>query len=477
MVLNVLLLAFLPLAASPESEGVSSRQLLKWLDASESKINCLHGFVVLRHGKLIAEGSWKPYDTLNEPHRLSSHTKCFVTTAVGFLADEGKLDIDERVVDILPDLVPASPSENLRQLRVRDLMTMNLGSSKDECWLQDKDGDWGKAMLAGLIDKKPGTYFEYDSGATHLLGLIVQRRSKEPLWNFVKRRIFDKLGIEKAWTTYDPLGNVCAAWGFSMTTREMSLIGQLYLNRGLWNGERLLSEDWTTLATTKQTYSGSSPTDIQPKNDWTQGFGFNFWRCQHGCYRADGSGGQYTIVFPQHDAVLSLHSDVSSMQDILDVVWDEFLPALKARCANLALPTVRGSLEGGEKYLGRDFKFTSTPTTFANIKGMRIERKDDGWKLHLATAAGPCELPVGFGKWAVGTVVLTDKKYECLGDPIGTQRVASSAAVQDDGTIRLTVHLLGGPRRMDLHFCKRLFKPAVVGTAAGSGGSFKTGLW
>ena len=140
MVFAQVLLAFLPLATSPEAEGVSSRRLLEWIDACERDIDCLHGFVFLRHGKVVAEGSWKPYDTLNETHFLSSHSKCFITTAVGILVDEGKLDLDERIVDIVPDLLPAKPSPNLQFVRVRDLLTMNFGATNGECWSRDGTG-------------------------------------------------------------------------------------------------------------------------------------------------------------------------------------------------------------------------------------------------------------------------------------------------------------------------------------------------
>ena len=486
--LSSLLLAFLPCAASPEAEGVSSVKLMGWLDACEREIDSMHGFVFLRHGKVVAEGSWAPFDTLNVPHRLSSHSKCFITTAVGFLVDEGKLDLDERLVDLLPDKVPANPPENLRQVRVRDLLTMNFGSTRDEGWRRDRDGDWVKAILADDFSHTPGRSFEYDSSTTHLLGVIVSRRSGKPLMDFLSERLFRKIGIEKAWTTFDPFGNACAAWGFSMTTREISLIGQLYLNKGVWQGERLFSEDWADLATTKQTWSGKTPTEFQPKNDWTYGFGFNWWRCQHGCYRADGSGGQYTIVFPKHDAVLSIHADVDDMQKILNVVWEHFLPALspaalpmdaegctalKKRCADLALPPVSGKREGGTDYLGRELAIKSGPV---DIRSLRIDKTETGWTLRMKTAAGTYDLPVGYGKWEHGTAVISDKKYEALGDIVGTQRFAASAAVQNDDTIKLRLHVLDGPRRMDFTFCKKLFKPMVQGHMAGAG-PFKSPLW
>ena len=484
------LLAFLPVAATPEAEGVSSAGVMKWLDACDRDIDSMHGFVLLRHGKVVAEGSWKPFNTLEEPHRLSSHSKCFVTTAVGFLVEEGKLDLDTRVVDVLPDKIPAKPSENLKALRVRDLLTMNLGtvSGNDEHWRDDVSGDWVKAILAADLVKQPGLHYEYDSGATHVLGSIVSRLSGMPLEEFLRVRLFSKIGVEKAWTTHDPCGNACAAWGFSMTTREISLIGQLYLDKGLWRGERLFSADWADLATTKQTWTGKSPREFQPKNDWTYGFGFNWWRCQHGCYRADGSGGQYTIVFPAHDAVLSIHADVDDMQKILNVVWDDLLPALsptalpddvkgcaalRRRCAGLSLPTVSGKRDGATAYMGKEFAIKSGPVA---IRSLRIDRTGAGWTLRMTTAAGVCELPVGYGEWKLGAAVVSDKKYEALGDLVGRQRFAASAAVQDDDSLKVRLHVLGGPRRMDFHFRTKFFKPSVQGTMAGAG-SFKSPLW
>ena len=474
-------LAFLPWAASPEAEGVSSKQVMKWIDACEREIDVLHGFVLLRHGKLVAEGSWAPYDTLNETHRLSSHSKCFITTAAGFLVDEGKLDLDECVIDILPDKAPANPSRELVRLRVRDLLTMTLGAKagNDETWRNDRDGDWVKAILASPLDGNPGQAFEYDSGATHILGVIIERRAGRPLFEFLRERLFRRIGIEKAWTTYDPMGQACAAWGFNMTTREISLIGQLYLDKGVWNGERLLSEEWTTLATTKQTHSGKSFKDRDPGNDWLHGFGFNFWRCQHGCYRADGSGGQYTIVFPEHEAVLSINSDVWDMQQVLNVVWEHFLPALakdalpedragaaalKARCKALAHKPVAGKREGADEFCGTYFPFKKSTNW---LKGVRVDRKDGAWEVRLTTDAGEQAVPAAYGSWARSTVHYTKRTSEPLGELIGPQRVAASAAVQDDGSLKVTIHQLDGMRRIELRFCRKLFRKAVEGAVTG----------
>ena len=199
--------------ATPESQGVSSEAILKFIDGCEKTFGgdghgAMHGFVIVRHGKVIAEGSWKPFDTLNETHMLYSHSKSFTSSAIGFLADEGKIDLDERIVDLFSNDVPAKVSENLRQLRVRDLLTMNVG--KKDHVLRD-DGDWAKRFLAMDFFRTPGTGFKYDSDATYMLAAIVEKKSGEKMMDYLKRKMFDKIGITKAWTTCSPQGVPCAS--------------------------------------------------------------------------------------------------------------------------------------------------------------------------------------------------------------------------------------------------------------------------
>ena len=195
--------------ATPESQGVPSAAIVRWIDACEREIgphHSLHGFVILRHGKVIAEGTWAPYDTLNRPHMLYSHSKSFTSTAIGFLVDDGKLDLDARVLSFFPDKAPANPSDNLKALRVRDLLTMNVGASFSDAERKDINGDWVKAFLANDIEKEPGTVFKYDSCATHMLAAIVERVSGMKLMDFLKARLFDPLGMTSPWSTVSPTG-------------------------------------------------------------------------------------------------------------------------------------------------------------------------------------------------------------------------------------------------------------------------------
>lgn len=445
--------------ATPESQGVPSEAILKFIDGCEKTfdagdLGAMHGFVIVRHGKVIAEGSWKPLDTLNETHMLYSHSKSFTSSAIGLLADRGKIDLDERIVDIFSNEVPAKVSENLAQLRVRDLLTMNVG--KKDHLLRD-GGDWVKEFLSKDFFRKPGTGFKYDSDATYMLAAIVEKKSGMKMMDYLQKNMFDQIGITKAWTTCSPQGIPCGGWGMNMTTRELARFGQLYLNRGDWDGKRVLSSDWVSLATTRQTWSGWQNVGVKALGegtDWEQGYGFQFWRCRHGAYRADGAGGQYTVVIPEKDMVVSAHAGLGDFPKELDLIWDNLLPVLKDaplaenpsaqkkladRLAKLAIKPVE---------FARARKWT-TPFEFSlrensrGFKSVRFDPKDGGGCIcTLVTRAGEQKFPAGTGEWQEGSIRIDTENYEGLGAYIGEHKTMASCGFVTGG-FHLKAYLTG----------------------------------
>ena len=452
--------------ATPESQGVDSQAILNWIDACEKtfdgvKEGRIHGFVIVRHGKTIAEGSWKPFDTLNEPHMLYSHSKSFTSSAIGFLADDGKIDLDERIVDIFPDELPANPSDNLRQLRVRDLLTMNVG--KKDHLLRD-GGDWVREFLSKDFEKKPGTGFRYDSDATYMLAAIVEKRTGRELMDFLKERMFDKIGISSAWSTTSPQGIACGGWGMNMTTREIARFGQLYLQQGKWGGECILSPSWVALATTRHTWSGWGNIGVKALgegSDWEQGYGFQFWRCHHGAYRADGAAGQFTVILPERDMVVSINAGLRDMQKELSLIWDYLLPGakdaplaegealacLRQRIDALAIPPKAGGSAGLDGFLGKTYDFKSN---HRGIESARFERDGGNLVCILKVPAGEQKIPVGVGEWKKGEMRFDVQDYEFLGAYIGVHRTAASAGVGADGTLSARIYLIGDTGHIDL---------------------------
>ena len=462
--------------ATPESQGVPSAAIVRWIDACEREIgpdNSLHGFVIVRHGKVIAEGTWAPYDTLNRPHMLYSHSKSFTSTAIGFLVDEGKLDLDARVLSFFPDKAPRDPSANLRALRVRDLLTMNVGASYTDAERKDIAGDWVKAFLANDIENEPGTVFRYDSGATHMLAAIAERVTGTKLMDFLKARLFDPIGMTSPWSTVSPTGVACGGWGMNMTTRDLARFGQLYLDQGMWEGKRILSREWIALATARQTWSGAIAVTGEDGSDWHQGYGFQFWRCRHNAFRADGAAGQYTIVMPEQDAVVSIHAGLRDMQQEINLVWEHLLPAfgpnplpddnaaqqkLATRCAALKLPVQTGTAPASELPISA-VRVSHNPLNFT---AATLEKSDLGWSLVRTDGV---RLKIGDGTWAVTEHVFSKSNVEALFALVGTRDVAASGAWTAPGVLTVRWHLLGAPQHGTFTVAVPSAKPKMVAHA------------
>lgn len=456
--------------ATPESQGVPCRAVMNWIDACEKAFaawddsGAVHGFVIVRNGKTIAEGSWKPFNTLEETHMLYSHSKSFTSTAIGFLVEEGKLDLDERVVEIFPELLPTNVTENLKSMRVRDLLTMNVGAKWDH--KVHKYDDWGRTFFEKELQTKPGCAFKYDSDATYILAAIVEKRSGEKLMSYLDRRLFKKIGIEKAWSTVSPQDIACGGWGMNMTTREIARFGLCYLQNGVWAGKNVIHPQWVQLATARHTFSGWRNITIRALgegSDWQQGYGFQFWRCHNNGYRADGAAGQLTLVYPDQNIVVSVNAGLGDMQKEINLVKEHILDHLKTsplpedpeaqselkrKIAGLEIAPVKGNLKGIEKFVGGEVLFEK------NGRGIA------GAKLYLDSNARPrlrfcvksevSDIPVGVGAWEEGVVRIDNQKAETLGAILGDQKAMTSGAMQDDGSFKLRTYLTGTTAYIDM---------------------------
>ena len=306
--------------STPEAQGVSSAALLDFVTTADHRIKSIHSFMLVRHGHVVAEAWWKP-ESAETPHILWSLSKSFTSTAVGFAVAEGKLSIDDPVLKFFPDDAPAEVSENLRAMRVRDLLTMSAGHQV-EVNLRNEP-HWIKAFLAHPVPHKPGSHFQYNTPATFMLSAIVQKITGKTVVEYLQPRLFDPLGIEPPKWDANPQGISIGGYGLYLKTEDIAKFGQLYLQRGKWQGKQLIPAEWVEQATSKQVSTGRDP-----KLDWGQGYGFQFWGCRHDGYRGDGKDGQFCIVLPKLDAVIAITAKTGDMQAELNLVWDKLLPAM-----------------------------------------------------------------------------------------------------------------------------------------------------
>jgi CubicO group peptidase (beta-lactamase class C family) len=308
--------------SSPEAEGVSSAALLAFVEATDKNIDSMNSFMLLRHGHVVAEGWWAPYNA-ESPHSLYSLSKSFTSTAVGLAISEGKLSLSDEVLKFFPEDAPAEPSNNLKAMRVSDLLRMSTGHQTEPP--RTSNQPWTKSFLSHPVPFKPGTHFLYNTSATYMLSAIVQKATGMTVLDYLRPRLFEPLRIDHPTWEASPQGISAGGFGLSIRTKDIANFGQLYLQKGKWQGKQLVPETWVEAATARQTSNGSNP-----KSDWEQGYGYQFWRCRNGAYRGDGAFGQYCIVFPEQDAVIAITSGVKDMQAVLNLVWDKLLPAMKS---------------------------------------------------------------------------------------------------------------------------------------------------
>jgi CubicO group peptidase (beta-lactamase class C family) len=306
----------------PEAQGVSPSAVLSFVEAADKNINSMHSFMLLRHGHVVAEGWWSPYHA-EAPHSLYSLSKSFTSTAVGLAISEGKLSLNDEVLKFFPEDVPSRPSDNLTSMRVSDLLRMCTGQQSEPP--RSPLQPWTKTFLAHPVPFKPGTHFLYNTSATYMLSAIVQKTTGMTVLDYLRPRLFAPLGIEHPTWETSPQGISAGGYGLSIRTEDIARFGQLYLQKGKWQGKQLVPEAWVEAATTRQTSNGSNP-----QSDWDQGYGYQFWRCRHGAYRGDGAFGQYCVVLPEQDSVIVITSGGKDMQAILNLVWDKLLPAMKS---------------------------------------------------------------------------------------------------------------------------------------------------
>ena len=280
--------------ATPESQGISSdlfAALLRELDAS--KDTEMHHFMALRHGKVICECNFAPYPK-GMWHITHSMCKSITGMAIGMLIEEGKLKLDENIYDIFSDQINALSKIFRPVITVENLLTMTSGVTFNESGIVSGN-DWLGSFLNASVNGKPGTEFQYNSLNTYVLSAIVTKRTGETLTEYLTPRLFGPLGITKYYWETCPKGITKGGWGLFLCAEDMAKLGQLYLQRGKWNGQQLVSEYWIEISTARH---------LKTQNG-TYGYGYQLWMEQRpGSFEYNGMLGQNVIIYPDMDMVL-----------------------------------------------------------------------------------------------------------------------------------------------------------------------------
>ena len=280
--------------ATPESQGISSDMLADLLrDLDTSHYTDMHHFMVLRNGKVICEANFAPYRS-RIWHVTHSMCKSITGMAIGLLVEEGKLSLDENIYDIFQKKLNTFNKIFRPKVTVENLLTMTSGVTFNESGIVSGN-DWLTSYLNSSISGTPGENFQYNSLNTYVLSAIVTERTGQSLTEYLEPRLFAPLGITRYFWETCPKGITKGGWGLFLCTEDMAKLGQLYLQKGKWNGQQIIPEFWVEVSTAKHKES----------IEGTFGYGYQLWmEARPGSFEFNGMLGQNVIVYPDMNMVV-----------------------------------------------------------------------------------------------------------------------------------------------------------------------------
>ncbi len=313
---------------TPEKLGINGSKLDAMITCIKTSIPTIDSVVVIRHGYVAAEEYFGTFNATTK-HHLYSCTKSVVSTLIGIALDSKQIDgVDSKVLDLLPEYHPENMSDWKRDLTLRDLLVMSSGlDARDDysdnwIWLNKlvNAQDAVQYALDLNVTVKPGTTFKYTDANSHLLSAIIIEKTGTATLTYAKKNLFDPLGIYNIIWKNDTSGRQWGFYGLYMTPRDMAKIGYLYLHNGIWDGKRIVSEEWIMQATSKK-----MDADLFP------GYGFQWWvNKKGGYYTAAGYGGQFIYVFPDKDMVVVFTGhDEQNFYNPDRLLTEFILPAVK----------------------------------------------------------------------------------------------------------------------------------------------------
>jgi len=430
--------------AAPSAVGVDADGLIGFLDAVHAAPDIeLHSLMMLRHGQVVAEGWWHPYSA-ERVHLLYSLSKSFTSTAAGFAAAEGLIDLDATVLSYFPELDADITDPRSRAMLVRHVAAMASGHREDTVAraeaLDPHDLVHGFLMIPP--DEEPGSYFAYNQSCTFTLAAIVQRVSGMSLTEYLRPRLFDPLGVGAIGWIRDASGREIGYSGMYAATEAVAALGQLYLQGGRRGERQLLLTEWVAEASRRQV-----STELEENIDWAQGYGYQFWMARHG-YRGDGAFGQFCLILPEHDAVMAITAQTEDMQGVLELVWRHLLPALGGPGSAASDATLTEQLCGLRlpPLPGQPAPTEATRQTFTAAPGndqpgltdVLLSPGADGiWTATLVEGDAPVVAQLGIGEWTVTDVVAASGGWTTSGDP-------------GQGVIAVDVIFIETPHRLQL---------------------------
>ena len=430
----------------PEEVGVRPEWVEEYVQEMNRRRKMCHSVLMMRHGKVFAEGYWKPFGP-RQLHRMYSVSKSFVSAAVGLLADQGRISLDDRIVTYFPDLLPEQVNPYLERTTIRDMLRMATPYPNGATY-RGSDQNWIETFFQaphGQADHPAGTRFLYDTSCSYTLNVLVERLTGMPFLEYLKDNMLRELGFsEEAWCVQAPEGYSWGGSGVECTTRDLARFALVFLNGGALGGKRYLSREYVRQATSKQIDNlGPEGADKMHGN----GYGYQIWMTCGGSFSFCGMGGQLAICVPQKDFLLVCTSDMQGDPDeytcVFDVLWDTVLNRLDSETAplddralcrmNQTLSSLSCSLPEGSPHSplqreldGACYRLEENPM---GIRRVSFRFGEEEGEVRYHTCRGEKVFPFGMGRYLHSPFPETHYSGRTINRPKGAGYRSMTAAV------------------------------------------------
>lgn len=289
---------------TPEEAGITSARVLEYIERLERNGLAMHSVLIAKGDKLLCEAYWKPFDK-DFNHRMYSQTKSYTAIAIGLLEEDGKLSLDDKIADHFPELIENELHPYMAELTIRDMLKMETTGAGAN-WFNSADPDRTHLYFNGQSPLyRPSTIYRYDSAGSQVLASLVDKLAGKPMFDFMYERIFRHLGTFQNATILKTRNG--ATWGDSAlvcTSRDMLSFARFLMKGGVWEGKRLMNEEFIKTATSRLT--DNNITGFRRYN--AHGYGYQIWRWERG-FGFNGMGCQYTVCVPESDLTFVCTAD------------------------------------------------------------------------------------------------------------------------------------------------------------------------
>ncbi len=308
--------------ATPESVGIKSENILRYVNLLEKSNLCNHALIIMRHGKIVFEKYWKPFNC-DFLHRMYSVTKSFVAIGVGFLEQDGLVDLDAPIADYFPEEAEFMKEPWHKKQTVKQMLLMSTAKSAEN-WFAKRCDDRviDYFQNKNKYSRPAGALFEYDSNGSFVLCALIERLTKKDFMTYMREKVLDEIGFSKeAYCLKCPGGH---SWGDSAlicTSRDLLKFAQFLMNYGCWNGKQLLNREFVRTATSKiidNTMFGNTVHSAF-------GYGYQIWRTYDNSFFLNGMGCQLAVCSPDSDTVLIYNGDNQGFAEVAkEKIIEEF---------------------------------------------------------------------------------------------------------------------------------------------------------